>query len=355
MKREHGWHRAGAYPFGYRGARSRRRFWALFGLLATLGLSRTVSAAPLLVVEFSDADAAAAAKLLDLIDQPAERMRMSAPVEPQSLLEPACARGSQHVVILDSAAQRVHLLRCRDGTLLTRQVATSDVSSTGTTPALRGGAASQAYVMAFVAVELLRLSTQLELPAPAAATQHAAPETPPAGLRADLRLGAVLTWLGAPFEGDFQPALGAGVWLGSPQRSPLWFVAELECVPLGRAQLATSGGRIVLTRTDVAIRSGIAYEIGRISLLAFGRARLARGSAEFLGSGGASSGNWTWGLGAGVEIELRVVGWAKLYASSAVDFAAARNDYRIEGVSVLRDPAQLANVGLGLAFFEEFR
>jgi hypothetical protein len=132
-------------------------------------------------------------------------------------------------------------------------------------------------------------------------------------------------------------------------------VAALECAPLGRAQATAAGGRIVLTRTDVGLRSGIAYEISRISLLAFARGGLSLTSAEFLGPGGASSAQWTWGVGAGLEVELRLVGWAKLYASSAVDFALSRSDYRIEGVSALRDPARRANTALGLAFFEEFQ
>jgi hypothetical protein len=44
-----------------------------------------------------------------------------------------------------------------------------------------------------------------------------------------------------------------------------------------------------------------------------------------------------------------------LYASTAIDFAAVRSDYRVQGLRVAKDPANFANVALGVAFFQKFR
>jgi hypothetical protein len=322
--------------------------WGLAMLAAFACAPALARARPLLVVEVSEADAAAAARLIELIAQPTERVRMAEASDPLAALAIARSRGFEQAVILDSTNQRVQLLRCRDGTVLTRVVDPSASSA-------------PSYVMAFVAVELIALSAQLEANAPPPPPPPPAPEHSDQrgaghlGLRAQLRVGGELIWLGAPFAGSARPTIGAGLWLARLPKAPLWLIAELDCALLGSAEMLTPSGRIVWSRSDAALRAGVAYEFGRLAVIGFAQARAALTSVDFLGPGGAASRHFGWGAAAGVEADLRLTDWAVLYASTALDFAAVRSDYRVEGVRVAQDPAQLANVALGLAIFQEFR
>jgi hypothetical protein len=243
-------------------------------------------------------------------------------------------------VILDGAARRVHVVLARDGTVLTRVVEQEQASRAP-------------YVMAFVAFELIALSAQLERGEPAAVRQD--PLDLRGGTRLDLRLGAELLWMGAPFLGNVRPALGVGAWFARSRESRLFWLAELECALLGQASVATSGGRIALARTDAGLRGGMAYALGRVALVGFVRARAALTSTEYLGPGGASSRRLTFGVGGGIEADVALTRWAALYASTALDLASSRSDYRVQGTSVVRDPPLLGNVALGVAFFEHFQ
>jgi hypothetical protein len=294
----------------------------------------------LLVMEVSDEDAPAGDKLLDLIEQPVQRLRLPEAREPAAVLAIARKLGAERVVILDGGAHRVHLVLARDGTVLTRVVEQEQ-------------AWRAPYVMAFVAVELIALSAQLERGEPAAARQD--PLDFRGGARVDVRLGAELLWMGAPFRGNLRPALGVGAWFARSRESPLLWLVELECAFLGEASVATRDGRIALSRTDAGLRGGVGYALGRVALVGFVRARAALTSTEYLGPGGASSRRLTFGAGGGIEADFALTRWAALYASTVLDLASSRSDYRVQGTSVVRDPPLLGNVALGVAFFEHFQ
>jgi hypothetical protein len=309
-------------------------------LLALLAVPAAVAhAQSLMLFEVSEDDAAAGDKLLDLLGESVQRTRWVEAREPSAVLEVARRLGAERVVILDGGAHRVHMVRVRDATVLTRVV---DPGQGSRAP----------YVMAFVAFELIALSAQLERGEPAAKPERLDLR---GGTRAVVRLGAELLWMGEPFRGNVRPTLGVGAWFERSRESRLSWLAELECAFLGAASVAASGGRLALSRTDAGLRGGVAYALGRVELVGFVRARAALTSAEYLAPGGASSRRLTFGAGGGIEVDFALTRWAALYASTALDLASSRSDYRVQGTSVVRDPPQLGNVAIGVAFFEHFR
>ncbi|MFI5308264.1 MAG: hypothetical protein ACHQ53_12965 [Polyangiales bacterium] len=282
-----------------------------------------------LVVEVSSLDDAPAERLLELIERPVQRVSMPQAREPTAALGLARALQVDRIAILDSEMHRVHVVRTRDGTVMTRVVQASEVSQAP-------------YVTAFVASELLALSAQLDTP-----------ERAREGLlarRLSLTVGGELIGVGVPYGGGLRPELGAALWL-APAGTRFAWVLELLLGLTTDARVAAAMGRLELSRTDVSLRTGVACAIGRVALLGLARARLAWTDAAYLGPAGVPATRVGWGPGVDAEAQLELTRWLVAYAGVGLTLEASRSEYRVQSVRVATDPAALlaARAGLQLA------
>jgi len=98
----------------------------------------------------------------------------------------------------------------------------------------------------------------------------------------------------------------------------------------------------------------LAFASEHVVAAGFGEGRASFTRAEYLGSGGASVRRVGLGLGVGAELDFLVARWCALFATTRLDLATLRSDYRVQGKGVARDPARILSFGLGLAFFQQF-
>ena len=110
---------------------------------------RSAQAQDLLVLEASEQDHLAADKLQSLIKEPCARLGAE-DLEGRDLSRGlGCTTEAKYELILDSAHDAVRLVRCQDGTVMTRAI---DPQAARQTP----------YLAAFIAAELLSLNAELE-------------------------------------------------------------------------------------------------------------------------------------------------------------------------------------------------
>ncbi len=300
--------------------------------LLLLGSAAVCRAQTVLVVEVSSQDEAPAKRLLELLEQPALRVRMPQAREPTAALGLARAVHADRIAVLDSELQRVHVVRTRDGTVMTRTVQATPGSES-------------AYLPAFVASELLALSAQLDGPGRAHSGLLAR--------RLALAAGGELIWAGAPYRGNLRPELGAVLWL-APSHTRLAWVLELSLGWTSRARVAASTGQLELSRTDLSLRTGVAYSIGRVALLGLLQARVAWTDAAYAGPSGRSTSAVGWGPGLDTQAQLELTRWLSAYASVGITLAARRSDYRVQSVRVATDPAVLLTAAAGLQLVLRF-
>jgi hypothetical protein len=309
-----------------------------------VALVSRAAAQDVLVVEASVEDHAVANKLQELVSEPLERRSAESVAGLDLSRGLGCTTGARLELVLDSVHDAVRLVRCRDGSVLTRAI---DPRAARDTP----------YVGAFVAAELLALDSELGSvvveprvtpPPPPAAGAAAASPQPPAAARSPvqrrLRLGAEAIVYGGPFAGAFRPTLGLGLAIDSGW-APLAWQLEIHVAAFGAGSVPVGQEQIELMRHDAQLRAGILYRLGPLSLsaLVFGRGSLT--DAELAPY---SNTQVRWGLGAGAGAELTLAAWALLYAELTADMATSRSDYQVDKVPLAQDPTWLVSCGVGL-------
>jgi len=301
-------------------------------VLAVLGCTAVRSARaapppPLLVVEVAEEDHAAAQRLLELTEQPAQLVRMPEARDPLRTLSLARAAQAERVVVFDQGARRVVVVRTRDASLLTRDTEAS---------------AAAPYLAAFVAIELLAL--------PVAAPPAPAPAPKPARLLAVLGLRAGLEVLAlSPYAGALRPSLGLMGTFRHPDAT-LGLRLELWAAPHASQEQTTAGGPLTLTRDDLAARAGLVWQQGRLTLSGFGQLGLAHIAASLQGPPREHSERTALALGLGFEPSVQLWRWLAVYASCAGSAHTPPGDYQVAGRSILRERPVLLSAGAGLYF-----
>lgn len=271
---------------------------------------------PLLVVEVSEQDHAAAQRLLALTEQPTQLVRMPEARDPALALPLARAALADRVVIFDQGAQRVVVLSTRDASVLTRATDASEGAP---------------FVAAFVAVELLALPS----PAPPPVLSPPPPPRPATSFVLGLRGGLEVLPL-TPYRGALRPALG--VFLGvRPPAAALGWRVELWASPHATHTEASATGRLSLTRDDFAARAGALWSRDRLALSGFGQLGLARIVAAWEAPQREQSRRAVVALGLGLEPSVLLWNGLALYAASSLIAHAPPADYRFGGES-LREP-----------------
>jgi len=307
-----------------------------FSLLVTLvcGTAGRAHAAPppLLVVEVAEEDHAAAQRLLELTEQPAQLVRMPEARDPRRTLSLAATAQAERVVIFDQGARRVVVLRTLDGSVLTRDTE----ASTGAP-----------YLAAFVAIELLALPapTAPPPPTPSPPPKGAARLVSVLGLRAGLEVLPL-----SPYAGALRPALGV---LGTFRRPHAAWALRLELwtAPHAAQQRATEeAGTLTLTRSDLALRAGPVWQHGRLALSGFGQLGAARIAATLDAAPRLDSRRGVLVLGLGLEPSVQLTRWLALYAACALSTHTPPGEYQVGGATVLRERRGLLMAGAGLYF-----
>lgn len=298
-------------------------------LLLLCSLSRvhaqaSVAPAPLLVVELGDGAQELTARLAELIERPLAvvQVEADAPIERASSL--ARQRGLPHALIIDPRGGTVHALRVSDATVLSRTIAP---------------ARDTPFAIAFVASELVQLLEGLGRPPPAALPTH----------KLELTLGLGLdALLLAPYVGALRPALGIALARALPDRALELELAALVAL-LGKVEQRTAAGEVTLTRSDLALRAGAKLRLSPLRVGLFGqlgltlvRAELANQSSEQHRRAGS--------LGLAGELALRLFGPLSAHIVGALTANLPRADYRVYGMTVLRDGALSFALELGLAY-----
>jgi hypothetical protein len=326
---------------GVGGVRERRfAHFALAALLQLgLGASRSQAqpaAAPVIVVEASDADHAAADKLTELIKEPLMRVRAQPNASQADSVRLCCSGPAKHGLVLDTARHVVQLVRCSDASVLTREF---DAEAARAAP----------YFGAFVGAELLGLAAELDRleRQPSAGPAPAAPRAVSTRLR--LRLGAEFSAVGSPYAGNFRPSFGLGV-SSALFPAPLSLFVEFALAPFGSAELPLPGGTLSFTRDDARLRLGILSSLSGFDLLAFAQTFGAQTSADYAAPRAMRSTQLRWGFGAGIEGEIALALQLHLYVMLTFDVAVSRSEYRVDAVVRVRDPAELLTLSFGLTF-----
>jgi hypothetical protein len=326
---------------GVGGVRQRRLAQLALGVLLQLGLGTSRSraqpaAAPVIVVEASDADHAAADKLAELIKEPLVRVRAQPNASQADSIRLCCSGAAKHGLVLDTARHVVQLVRCSDATVLTREF---DAEAARAAP----------YFGAFVGAELLGLAAELDRleERPSAGPAPASPH--PVRTRLRLRLGAEFSAAGSPYAGAFRPSFGLGV-SSALFPAPLSLFVEVSFAPLGSAELPLPGGQLSLTRDDARLRLGILSSLSGFDLVGFAQMFGALTSADYAAPSAMRSTQHRWGFGAGIEGEIALVLQLHLYVMLTFDVAASRSEYRVDAVERVRDPAELLTLSFGLTF-----
>jgi hypothetical protein len=163
-----------------------------------------------------------------------------------------------------------------------------------------------------------------------------------------LRAGAELILVGAPYAGALRPTLGLGLSVARSATAPAWLF-ELQLSVLGSAELRRPGERLALTRHDGRLRAGLQLALGPLALAGLIHLRASLSQADYTGPTPVSNASLRLGLGAGVEADLELVRWLRIYADVLLDAATSRSEYRVGGTRWIRDPALILSAGLGLA------
>lgn len=296
--------------------------FACWLVLACSWQLQTLQAQNLTMVLASDEDAPAADKLQALLEQPARRVRSTGAVADD--VSAACREGGvEYALLLDGAHRLVQLLRCRDQTLLTRVVASAE-----SPPAPN--------VSAFIASELLALGADLD-------------ERVPGPTRVSLRLRAAVELLTVAglYAGAVRPDFEVGLGI-APARSRFGIFGELGAAPSASAQRAFAAGQLALTRSDFYADIGAGYAVGPMNVEAFGRLACALTSADYRADVTTSKSSLRWLAGVGVSVQVGWTDWLDFTVNALLAGALSRNDYRFEGQSLARDPAQLLQLSAGL-------
>jgi hypothetical protein len=351
---------------------SARSLFSVSGWLCALGLTWAMTPAgvcgqDLVVVLSSDADAASADKLAELIREPFQRVAASSLTVPQPAAAAGCRTAARLELSLDSVGQAVRLQRCRDATVLARGL---DPEAVRQTP----------YLSAFVAAELLAINRELEAVEARAVTREEAPpsvavtpqpssgnsaspaadggeantSTPaepepqgPFGVHA--RAGAELTLWGAPFDHAVRPSLGLGMTL-VPTDAPLALLLELSAGLFALAEETRVNETLSLQRHDGSVHAGVRVPLGPLQLAGFALARASLTRAAYRTDiPQTTNSRVRYGLGIGAQAEMRLVARLSLYLQVKLDVATSQSQYRVATRELLRDPLTLLWVGLGLS------
>jgi hypothetical protein len=309
----------------------------------------------LVVVVSSPEDEASADKLAELIREPFARVASASAPPPTAAA--GCRTSARLELHLDSVGQAVRLVRCRDATVLARGL---DPDAARQTP----------YLSAFVAAELLAINRELEAvearsaealgsspelagPAPAAdsgsgaAPAPAPPEPARSLLELQLRAGAELTLWGAPFDHAVRPSFGFGLNVAPTSPAFAW-VFELSVGLFALAEQKRMAELLALQRHDGQLQAGVRFLLGPLHVAGFALGRVSLTSAEYSADLQASSRDFRFGVGAGLEADMPLGASFAVYTQAKLDVATSRSEYRVPGRSSLRDPASLLWLGVGL-------
>jgi hypothetical protein len=303
-------------------------------LLLALGCSLTLLVATahaseggvgaILVNAVTAQDEKSATRLAELIDVPIERVTDTGASEPHYACELSRALRRETLVIIDGAARRVHVVRARDCMVLTRRIEGDDLSG---------------YTAAFVAAELLFLEAQLE----------SAPPARVARARSSIGLaGGVDLALAGPYRNRPRLLLSAGIARERPA-SRVGFELNLASGIHATTERTTRLGSVAARRSDVALRSGPTLRLRRTVWIAFAQLGVTLTSTELARSEVERRAALQAGAGLGVRISL--LGPLHLFVQGTGTRSLPRRDYRVGGVSELKDPVLNATLELGLSAY----
>jgi hypothetical protein len=96
------------------------------------------------------------------------------------------------------------------------------------------------------------------------------------------------------------------------------------------------------------VRAGSVLPFGGLHLAAFGQLVCAVTDASFHAESTMRDKQARWGVGIGVSIAVSVSEWLAFVGDVAGTAALSRSEYQFQGHPLLRDPALLVQVGVGL-------
>jgi hypothetical protein len=306
---------------------------ALFG--SGLWLSRAAAAdvtpVRLLVLEVSSEDAAAAARLVELVGQPVARRLLPAARDANAAHSALLESSAPRAVVLDTSARRVQVLE-RDGQARTRLIE----------------AEATPYLTAFVASELLALdppAAQGPAAQEPAAQQEGAPRSPVARVAGQLALDVASAyttrWLA-------RPKLGLDLWLSAGASRRMFVVLGAELVPPVPLHESGAAGRITLLRWDAGLFAGLAFPVHAWRLLGYASGRAAIGRADSSGAAEGEQHTVGLGLGAGFRVERSLTNWLGLFASVDLHTMLRRNAYELSGETLLQERILMVSADFGL-------
>jgi hypothetical protein len=283
------------------------------------------SAATLLILEVSPEDASAARLLSDLMPQPSQRLLLAEAREPARAAEALHQSAAGRAAVLDTLLRTVRVIE-RDGSTRTRQI------DGPPTP----------YVIAFVASELLALDTGSPAPPPPAPAP-----APRNAFRFDgtLSFDAARTYTTAWVA---RPKLALGVWLSNRPKPRALTLIGVELAGPSRTQRDVgSGGRVSVTRLDMALRLGAALPFGRVRWLTFARGTLASQQVDLPGLASEHM-RTSLGLGVGTVLEVGLTRWLGLCAGLDLGAQLRRHQLTFQGQLALREHLLWLSASLGL-------
>lgn len=263
--------------------------------------------ASVLIIEVSDADEQPALRLADLLDMPVQRRRVPQAAEPSHAVALLAHDDADQAVVLDSEGRRVHVVT-RGGVIKTRVVE-------GDPPA--------AYVMAFVAAELLELRQDEPR-----SDMTIAPEPVPRLLHVAGRLGLATA---APYVGHslLRAQLGAELWLASARQQRYLAIIGLTLDTPGQLRQQRAPRDLELTRWDVRLRAGLMIRLEKLHILLFGQPRIA--TARVQSAAEPSRSFVSAGFGLGAALQIPATHWLSFYVEGGPDFMGRRARYRVAG------------------------
>lgn len=305
--------------------------WLVFSGLWTARAA--AEEAPLLVLEVSAEDVAAADRLSELVAQPMERRALPEARDPAAASSALSASGAGRALVLDSAARRVQLIE-RDGQLRTRLIE----------------AEATPYLTAFVASELLALAP----PVASVSAPQPSQEEPPS--RVARAAGQLALDVSSPYTTRWiaRPKLGLELWLGPKTWQRALFALGAELVIPTPLSERNAEGRISLLRWDAGLRAGAAFPINAWRLLPFVSGRTAITRADSTATANAQH-TVGLGLGLGFQVERSLTKWLGLFLGLDAHALLRRSAYELAGAPLLEERFLMISADFGLVLKGERR
>ncbi|MDB4976429.1 MAG: hypothetical protein JWN48_4770, partial [Myxococcaceae bacterium] len=150
-----------------------------------------------------------------------------------------------------------------------------------------------------------------------------------------------------PAAGSLRPSLGLLLGFGRTG-FPWHWLLELHAAPHGQHEQRLAAGRLQLTRSDLTVRVGALWQRQRWGVLGFTEAGVLRVDASYRGNTARDERRSALLVGLGAEPNLQLTSWLRLFVSASLQAATPRGDYRVAGLSALREPALGLQLGAGM-------